>query len=88
MKTFELDGSSIQALRQDSSAEACVEHAFKALVEMANAIGVEVTYSIDHIDDEKVVNQAQLIGALNKLTPATGAMLTGGRANLLKGLAK
>ena len=74
-------------LRENFSSTHCVEELLRAVVDMAGAIGVTVSWKIDALDNEKEVNRDDLSQALGRLATAGGAMLMGGKVNPISTLA-
>lgn len=68
-------------LRKDFTSKSCAEALITSAAEMVQAIGVEVSWHIVHINEDKVVDKSELTKALGRLAAAGGAILMGGRVD-------
>lgn len=71
-------------LRKGFTVRACVEALFKSVTEMCSAVGVEVSWQVVSIDEDKIVDRALLSKSLGRVATASGAMLAGGKVNPIK----
>lgn len=75
------DMSLIEEIRQDYTAKTCVSHLLNTVSEMAQAVGVTISYEIAHVEEEKIVDQEVLTTAMSRLSTVIGSLLVGCRVN-------
>jgi len=68
-------------LRKNFGARYCVEETLRAIQDMAAAIGVDISWEIVSVDDDKIVDRDKLTRALGRMATASGSMLMGGKVN-------
>lgn len=73
-------------LRRDLTARSCVTALMDAVIEMAEAVGVKVEWSIINVDENVMVNRNMMVAALCRLSTAGGAMLVGSKINPMTAL--
>lgn len=74
------DADLAEELRKDLTAKHCVEALLKSVSDMADAIGVTISYEVVSVEDIDV-DQTRLSEACGRMATATGAMLAGGSIN-------
>ncbi len=70
-----------ERLRKNFSARSCVEETLWAIQDMATAIGVDISFEIESVDRDKIVDRDKLTEALGRMATASGSMLMGGKVN-------
>jgi hypothetical protein len=75
-------------LQKNFTQRACIDALLQAATTMARAVGVTVTWNIESVDEDTIVDRTALAAALGKMTTATGAMLVGGKINPIKVLSE
>lgn len=71
---------------KDFTAQTCVRALMQSATEMADAVGVKISWGISGIEQDQDIKKAELMEALGRLTKAAGAMMVGGKVNLIKAL--
>lgn len=79
--SLRVDSELSAKLRKDFTAKSCAEALMQSATEMAQAIGVEVSWQIVRVNEDKDVEKSELTKALGRLAAAGGAILMGGRVN-------
>ncbi len=73
-------------LTKDFTAETCARALMQAATEMADAVGVKISWGVISVEQDQDVKKAELMAALGRLAKAGGAMLVGGKVNLIRAL--
>lgn len=75
----------VKQIRADFTAQTCIEALMKAASNMAEAIGVTVSWEVVKVEDRDV-DRSKLSKALSQLATAGGSVLTGGKVNPISAL--
>lgn len=76
-----------ESLRKDFTSESCISALLASVTEMAESIGVTVSWEITGVDSDHTVDKVKLTKALGRLATSAGAVLMGGKVNPISMLA-
>lgn len=69
-------------LKENFTAQACIEALMNAVSTIATAIGVTISWNISHVDPDKNVDRDALSIAAGQVLTVLGAIFVGGKINL------
>lgn len=85
--TIRPDETLAESLRKDFTSESCVGALLASVTEIAESIGVTVSWEITDVDSDHTVDKAKLTKAIGQLATSAGAVLMGGKVNPISMLA-
>ena len=81
------DDALAESLRKDFTSESCIGALLASVAEIAESIGVTVSWEITDVDPGQEVDKVKLTKALGQLATSAGAVLMGGKVNPITMLA-